>query len=181
MRTSTDVLRSMKRYVSLAFDAAGMPWEVRLESQITHAPLAIVTQTTPITQSNMRFVVQQSMGMRVACYPGPAVDEEAAVLMGGAIDDVLFGALRRGVVGGRPLRVPLYDYDGIGKDSPSTVRESHDFIRLTGVNVQPIFEPEDRTRVTVLCAFTATWFRAGEKPEIDRGPLNTGGVVVSGP
>lgn len=178
MRSSLDVLRSTKRWTALLLPT----YEVRLDSQIVGHPMAVISQTTPITHGGRRFVADLSMGMRIAVYPGPQETEEAAVMAAGGVENTLFMGLRRSVEGSHSLRIPLFDYDGVGADAAASsgARDAWDFIRVSALNVQPLYEPEDRKRVTVLCAFTATWFRAGEQPEIESGALNTGGVVIDG-
>lgn len=168
MRNRNDVLRSIKRYVN-----AGFPdWEVRLDSIIATDPLAIIRSTTPITRTDSRYAVQNSMGVQVVMYPGLVGDEEAAILRAGEIEDRLFEVFNRGEArGGHSLRVPLFDYDGVGKDAAVApdARGDHDFITLTGMSVDVVPEPEDRRLVTTICAFTAQWLRFGHSPVIEQG------------
>jgi len=74
-----------------------------------------------------------------------------------------------------PYRVPLYDYDGVPLDRPSDVRNEHDYLRLTDVQLNRVPDPADEQRIIVVCDFRVSWLR----PTARVAALRAGHVLQS--
>jgi hypothetical protein len=163
VRTATDAIRSVKRYVALSL---GEQWEVRLanEDGTMHYPYAIVANVGPrayrhggSVSGEAAYLVEQTQPITVYAYPEPASTFEAGLLVGDAVGDALWAAFAGGVT---PLRVPLYDYDGVPLDGGSDVRNAHDYLRLTDVQINRVPDSADEHRIIIVCDFRASWRRA---------------------
>jgi hypothetical protein len=161
MRSAYDALRSLQRYFALAMPG----YEVRLEDQIEHAPMCIITRTTPVTgEMQSAMFTDYSFGARAAAYPGPQPSYELAVHAAGQIEAVLLTVLRRGVGAGAPARIPLYDYALVGPDEPAVdgaQRVGQDFLRVSNITSDTLPDPEDMRLRTVVLSFTVGWRAVG--------------------
>src|SRR4051812_48897449 len=166
MRTTTDALRSLKRYVAIAL---GADWEVRLsgEEGAFERPFCRVSAATggrsmPFGPLNTDL----TLPCAVVAYPHAQVDADHALLEGQRVAELLHAAFARGVhedsfrvVGGvgdvtvmraHPARVPLYDYAGVSLDgiASESMRDRRDFMRVANdVSVDVIADPNSETLV----------------------------------
>lgn len=69
---------------------------------------------------------------------------------------------------GAPMRVPLYDYAGLGPMVAATERGYPDYIRLTDFSTGHRQDPEDESKVVVTCELRGTWRRRGRIPDAGR-------------
>jgi hypothetical protein len=75
---------------------------------------------------------------------------------GWAVDEVNSVSYSRG----HPLRVPLWDYDGVAVDDPvdENSRNPHDFMRITNdPSVDVVADPNDDLRYVVAATVTMSW------------------------
>lgn len=155
-RTPIDVMRSLQRYFAEVLPG----WEVRLDDEVQALPFCFLTRTSQVTVgADHAMFTDFSFGARAALYPGPQPTLEAALHEMGRVEAVVLAGLRRGVGLGKPNRIPLYNYDAIAKDAPATAvnRQAQDYIRLGGVTTNPVADPSDQRKQTLLVAFTVTW------------------------
>jgi hypothetical protein len=182
-RTSTDALRSLKRYVALAL---GDPWEVRLsrEEGAFDRPFARVWQvagsTYPLTSGKwLADIVQPFV---VSAYPEPGMTVDESLLAAQAVEEAFFLAFRAGVGDGHPMRVPLYNYTGVALDEPG-VWMPKGFMRVNDLSTQPFPDPDDNLLWTVVCDVRLTWRRLAqtipETPTLTSVPL-TPDVTLGG-
>ena len=185
MRTSEDVLRSLKRYVSVALPA----FEVRLsrEEGAFERPFARVEQGGPgaYATNTGQFLTDITQPFAVYAYPPRGSSPDQALVAAQQVEDALFVAFRVGVtdtttspaIPGRPLRVPLLDYasspigDGTQQDLPG-VWFPQDYVRVIDMSLQPFADPDDNKLWTVSCQVRLAWRRAGAV--IPTGPTLTG-------
>jgi hypothetical protein len=156
MRTPTDAVRSVKRHAAAQL---GPDWEVRLapEDGTMHYPYAIVAAVGPALSTESALNAQVTQPITVYCYPAPAESFEQGLMDGNEVGDELWEAFAGGLT---PLRVPLYDYAGVPLDAPGEVRNEHDYLRLTDVQINRVPDAQDEQRVIVVCDFRASWSRA---------------------
>lgn len=164
MRQPVDALRSVKRHV-----AANLPdWEVRLadDDGSMQYPYALVAFVGPSLSTGNAIIREVTQPLTVYCYPEPAETFEKGLLQAEAVSDELW----RTFVGGlEPLRVPLYDYDGLRSDQGSDTRNEHDYLRLEDVQINRVPDPADDRRIIVVCDFRASWKRSTERLSALRG------------
>lgn len=163
MRSEIDVLRSIKRYVSVVL---GDAWEVRLwaDQGSFAVPFARVVSSggSSVVGGSAAFA-SQSLPVSVYCYLGESETEELAEIAGMGLRERLVSAFRFGGVAneGYPLRVPLYDYDGV--DYPIGVGKrwsDRDFVRVADLNVARVAEDGDGRFVIVVATMQVSWSRA---------------------
>lgn len=64
----------------------------------------------------------------------------------------------------RPMRVPLYRYDGLKLAEPSDERHPSDFMRVSDLSVGHSQDPNDRMLWTVTCEVRMSWRRSISVP-----------------
>jgi hypothetical protein len=163
-----------------AFDESGAPvsspsWEVRFwdEPNAFRFPFARVAEIGPETvlAPNPRYA-DHSQSITVHLYPYPAPDPERAILGARRLKAVLGNAIEFGVARGRPWAIPLWDFGGVRSvgDDPyglygdTESRQRWDFIRVAGLSIDRVPDPEDDRNVAVVLTFRAQWRRVPSVP-----------------
>jgi hypothetical protein len=178
-RTSTDALRSMKRYVAIAL---GDAWEVRLsrEEGAFERPFARVWQvagtTYPLTGG--KWLADMVQPFVISTYPPRGATPDDALLSAQAVENTLYRAFRVGVGDGKPLRVPLCNYTGVPHDQPG-VWNPPVYMRVNDLSTQPFPDPDDNKLWTVVCDVRLAWRRVAYT--IPDSPAFKGVTVASGP
>jgi hypothetical protein len=182
MRTPTDALRSLKKYVAFSL---GDEWEVRFagEEGAFRRPFARVEEA-----SGARYRMTGAMQMEatqpfsILCHIEEREHVDAARLEAARVQGLLVQAFlvgthapsrrertgfavnstqARTVSRGHPLRVPLYDYDGIGVDEAATEddRAPNDFMRVTSDPLIQVIFPDsvEDLRYVVAATVTMSW------------------------
>jgi len=164
MRTSFDVLRSLKRYVAIAL---GEEWEVRLQAEegTFSRPAAIITDAPggqTIDGPRRAMDIVQTFSINAFPVPGPSVMEslEAAA----EVEETLVHAFRVGVGEGKAARVPLYDYDSVPVTDGSTSRNRPDYARILDLSVGRPQSPSDELLFTVTAEVRLGWRRNADVP-----------------
>lgn len=173
MRNEWDALRSVARYVSVAL---GPDWEVRFDDESISFPYARVDVIGGALYAGRAAIYDVTLPLALALYPDPAANVNAEQGLQAAMRamDPLTLAFRRGTGKGRPMRIPLYNYDGLALDQAATEanRQSFDFLRVSDFAAQPLPDPQDRRRVAVNATLRVHWRRVGYDPSTD-GPTAT--------
>lgn len=160
MRTSEDALRSLKRYVSAIL---GDAWEVRTpdDEAAFVRPFARVQFAGPMNMmAGSQFVAEMNRPFTVLAYPPPGETIGDSVLAAARVEDAIFQGFRAGGVGGgRPLRVPLFDYAGVPNTDGSVARFGSDFMRVADLSVNSVGDPENAALWTVVVDIRLRWAR----------------------
>jgi hypothetical protein len=171
-RSITDALRSLKRYVAAAL---GDAWEVRLSAEqgAFERPYARVRQVASATYilTGGRFLADVNQPFEIIAYPLRGDDPEDAILRAQTVEDALFRTFRVGAENGRPLRVPLYNYDGVPLNQPG-MWVPRGFMRVADLSTQPFVDPDDNKLYSVVCDVRLSWRRLAEPTST--GPPMTG-------
>lgn len=159
MRTSQDVLMSVKRYMALAL---GPEWEVRLWSDegSFKPPLARVSESAPTQYDSRRVATDLTQAMQVHCYAHPKDTVSESLRDARAVQEKLTVAVEVGVDLAWPRRIPLYDYQGKGPGEPSSARNTYDFVRVVDFSVNHVQDSDDPTIVVVVADIRVRWSRA---------------------
>jgi hypothetical protein len=172
MRTSTDALRSLKKYVA---ESLGDAWEVRLvgEEGAFRRPFCRVGTTTPGADAAIGArLIEKKQTFNLMAYPVERNKPEDARLEAEAVRDLMSLAFSQGthaasMAPGRyrahPRRVPLYDYDGIALDEPADedTHNDRDHMRVTGdPNFTPVADPEDDLLWVITGTVTLWWTKS---------------------
>lgn len=170
MRKVKDALLSMKIYVA---EVLGPEWDVRLAQDrgevVVGIPLAIVETVADTAFTGSSLYADVSKPMQVSCYPVPPDTAEAAILQAADVEELLHVGFRMvGVGQGRPLRVPLYNWDGIDPTvavaSDPDDRYRSDYLRIDGFSTAQIANAQDQKLIRVIASLTARWRRTGRLP-----------------
>lgn len=180
MRTPTDALRSLKRYVALAlpeFESAIVTDEGRFKRPFVHVQAADNANYPNGTTS--RFLTEVIQPYVIHAYSPKGPEEEDGLLSALEIEERLYQAFKVGIDGeGFSMRVPLYDYDGVGRYDGTGERFFADYMRVTDLSIGHISDPNDRALLTVAVDIRLSWMRtAGTLPG---GPL-VDAVNLTGP
>lgn len=164
MKTSFDVLRSLKRYVAIAL---GEDWEVRLqvEEGTFIRPAAIITDTPggqSIDGPRRAMDIVQTFSINAFALPGATVMDSLAAAS--EVEETLVHAFRVGVGEGKAARVPLYDYDAVPVTDPSTSRNAPDYARILDLSVARVQAPTDELLFTVTVEVRLGWRRNADVP-----------------
>lgn len=167
MRTSLDVLRSLKRYTSIGL---GDDWEVRLlvEEGTFQRPAAQVMEATGQTLSGPNHTFEAIQTFMVHAFPRSHDSVMESLIEAGKAEDQLVRLFRIGVGEGRAARVPLYDYDEIDHTSGSTSRLRQDYARILDLEISRTQSPQDELLFTVSAEVRLGWRRDGRLPSVGR-------------
>lgn len=171
MRTTTDAIRSLKKY---AYAVLGTEWELRLwgEEGKFELPFAYVARAGGATPSGSAYFGQMEAPYAVHCHPVPQDTVEASIIEAERVEQLLINGFRfQGVGLGRPMRVPLYDYAGqVAVEAPASGRldrtgpdsdgynDVHgDYMRITSFGVNLLPDPEDERRIAVVADIRLSW------------------------
>lgn len=186
MRTSTDVLRSLVVYLA---SSLGSEWEVRPadEEGAFDRPFCKLAAATPMSvRPQNTLVMECSQTFAVVCYPVEKESPLEARMEAERVVELLYQAFLIGTHAasygreqntglpdkswrrGHPMRVPLYDFDGIDLYDAVTEleRDPRDFISITE---PPTFGPlegtarseEEETLYVVTGELRCRWIRSG--------------------
>lgn len=163
MRSPWDARRSLQRYVA---EALGPEWEVSLAADRGEFdyPFARVQPAGDATRSGPALYAELSQPMSIQCYPEPQSTAVASEQLAAEVLDALERAFSVGVGKGRPLRVPLYDYDGVAIEQQSYTRDERDFLQVTDFSARSLPDPEEARNVAVVADIRVRWRRAGRLP-----------------
>lgn len=167
MRTSIDVLRSVKRYVA---EALGEDWEVRLlvEEGTFGRPAAQVLEATGQTITGPSHTMDVIQTFVVHAFPVKGDTVMESLLEASAVEDTFVRALRIGIGEGRAARIPLYDYEGVPHDAGSTARAPQDYARILDLEISRTQSPQDELLFTVSAEVRLGWRRDGQIPSSGR-------------
>lgn len=172
MRKPNDAWRSLKRYTALVL---GNTWEVRLwgEEGKFHLPFAYVARVPggTTTEGSAYHGGRVTASFAIHCHPVPGNRVEESILVAGDVEHALnIGFRFQGVDLGRPMRVPLYDYDGIPLGAGSNIRHAlvdpgsdgvngvhGDYMRVASFGTNLLPDPEDDRRIAVVADIRLSW------------------------
>lgn len=170
-RTSTDALRSIQKYAA-EYLPSDFDVTIAIDEDSWERPSALVDWTTPGTYQSPSpkvFDITRSF----AIYAWPVRDQDNVVkskLEAMAVEEMFVGAFQiGGALGGRPRRIPLFDYEGIGFDEGLPAEAELDgYLRLVDLTVEPRKDPGDDSAWTVVVTGRCTWRQLGEgKDELE--------------
>lgn len=162
MRTTQDALRSLARYMSEAFPDFSVGF---FNEEGTFARPAVAVRTTgPTLSSGSRHTVDLIQPTAIYVYPAEEESVEATFAKVMAIEDTLWRTFHVGVSAGRPMRIPLYDYEGVPLEEGSMLRRYPDYLRVVDLSIDRAQAPEDEMKWTVIAEARLTWRRAAEVP-----------------
>jgi hypothetical protein len=155
VRGTADVLRSLKRFVA---EGLGDEWEVRLwdEAGSYDYPFARVRPSTPVAYSGPRLWQNALQSFAVHAYLLPTDDLDAALAGTMQLQDELYDLFASNRY---PLRVPLFDYDGVGLYETTESRHPYDWVRISDLGTEELVSPEDDRLRWVVCTFRGGWGR----------------------
>lgn len=170
-RTKSDAIRSLRRYITHFLDD---DFDVRIESDDTvwERPTCLI-DTAPQVITGGPKVMEIVMPVSIFAYPVEKENGEAAKIEAMRVEDLFVQAFRIGGNGGRPCRIPLFDYDSamepvlndneeeIGQKLPDSV-EPEGMLWLLDFNTDTRRDPEDEKLQTVLVDGRVRWARPGE-------------------
>lgn len=119
MRTSLDVLRSLKRIIALALPG----YEVLFDGEegVAERPMAVVSSVTPpnVASGSPYFALDMVEGFDAYVYPEAGANVQDSRIKAGQVQEVLVQALGAGVIGGeradggigRPHLIAIYDFE----------------------------------------------------------------------
>ena len=159
MRSPYDVLRSLTYYVSLALPDE---WSVveTVEEGVMARPFATVVETPAIRAVTNPRVAEVNKSFNIFAYPEPVTNHPMRGRAEAAkIEEALLDLFSMGLDEGRPLRVPLYDFDSTGPDEMSDQRRAVDFAQVQSLSVNVVQADDDEDLFTVLVEVRLWWTR----------------------
>lgn len=167
MRTSLDILRSLKKYVA---QALGEKWEVRLlvEEGTFGRPAVQVMEATGQTLTGPSHITDVVQTFMIHAFPVKRSTVMESLIEAAEAEDILVRAFRIGIGEGRTARVPIYDYDDVPHDAGSTTRAKQDYARILDLEISRTQSPEDELLFTVSAEVRLGWRRDGRLPSVGR-------------
>lgn len=145
-------------------------------------PFARVDLVTAGGTSGPALYYERTQPMSIECYPVPAADAETALFAATAVLDALERGFRReGIAEGRPVRVPLWDYDGVTLNEAATYRGASDFMSVVDFSPRTLPDPQDPRRCAAIVDVRVSWrIDVDKKALLDRfGHPVEGSRIVS--
>lgn len=184
MRTTTDALRSLKRYTAEILT----DWEVRLaeEQAAFERPFALVGPAGPELYRGSAHTSDVVFPCAINLYPTKGETPEAALMNALDASEWIYQGFRMGVGYGGPLRVPLWNYYGVALNEPATEGlrlagdDDHwhgDYMRVDDLSVSRIRDPDEATLYTVAVDVRLGWRRVGRLPST--GEIPTASLVTA--
>lgn len=162
-RTLEDALRSLARFVWVGL---GEEWEVRLfaDQGTFQVPFARVVSTGPTALDASAYHGSVTAPVAVWCYLGAEETDEGAELAGMRLRERVEALFAWGGEAnqGYPMRVPLFDYEGVPYPGVGVRRGERDFLRVSGLSVMRQADPDDGRFVIVVAEMSLRWTRASE-------------------
>ena len=160
------------------------PWEVALwaERGTFDFPFCRVMLLTGASTSGPALYYEVTQPMAIECYPTPADDPEESIDRATAVQDTLIEGFRgRGVDEGRPLRVPLYDYDLVPvTEGVSQSRNASDYMRVEDFAPRILPSLEDARHQRVVADLRLSWRKSARLEEMPTRGLVAGEPVAGG-
>jgi hypothetical protein len=163
MRGPWDARRSLQRYLA---EVLGRGWDVALEADRGEydPPFVRVVPATDVTRAGPPRWAELTQTFSIECYPKPMETATESEQQAAGVLDQLERAFSLGVGLGRPLRVPLYDFDGVELEQTSYERGDNDYLQVLDFSVRRLPDPEDARNVAVVADVRCRWRRAGRLP-----------------
>ena len=179
MRTTEDCLRSLARYVA---ETMGEDWEVRFaeESGTFTRPFAMVWDAGPEAVTVLTPALSEvSAPFEIHLYPEVEAEPMNSKIRAMRAGDRLLRGFTVGVGLGRPMRMPIYDYEEVPMDEAGFERGHSqvgtggrsvhgDYARVAGLQVGRTADENDERLWTVTCSLRLGWRRSGRLPSSAR-------------
>ena len=173
-RTTTDALRSVKKY---ATEFLPDDYDVRLSVDQGNwdRPSALVDVITPQTIQGGPKTFQVTQAFTLYLWPSRDEDDtDASRLAAYRAEEAVVQAIQvGGQLGGRPRRIPLWDYDDVDLSEPVPEDREDGYLRVVDFGTEVRRDPDDDTAWTVVATVRVTWTRLGEGKEELEGPTVT--------
>lgn len=139
-------------------------WDVRFfhdEGEFEYPVCVVKTVGAPTLVSNQNWY-ELTQAYAVYAYPTPPPSATGtasdAHLVAERVRQLLIDAFAAARVdGARPMRIPLYDYDGTDPATPAFHREQADYMRVVGASVDLQQEPNDPRQTVVVADLRLNW------------------------
>jgi hypothetical protein len=158
MRTSIDILRSLKRYTA---EALGDDWEVRLLSEegTFSRPGAQVMEAGGQATTGPSHTMEHTQSFSIHAFPEPGGTVTQSMIFAAEAEEQLLIAFRVGVGEGRAARLPIYDYTSVPHDAGSTTRGHADYARILDLEIRREQSPSDELLFSVAVEVRLGWRR----------------------
>lgn len=174
-RTSIDARRSIHKYVT-EFLPDDFDVRISIDQEVWERPSAVVQYAGPQALTGGPKVYEATRPFVVYAWPTKDEDVEQSELNALDIEEAFVQTLQiGGVLGGRPRRIPLFDYDGVGRDEAiDPDAELDGYLRVLDCSTDTRRDPDDDRAWTVLMNLRVRWSRLGEPKEELQGPIMEG-------
>jgi hypothetical protein len=159
-RSVEDALRSVKRYTS---EVLGDQWEVRLwadRGEFSYPLATVAAVAAPILTGPASYHYEVVQPMSINCYEAESASPTEGLLAAESLIEKLLRGFRGPGVGlGRPLRIPLFDYTGVGIEDWAAQRHPSDFLRVVEFSPRPLPDALEPKLVSVTVDMRVSWRR----------------------
>jgi hypothetical protein len=163
--TTEDVLRSLKRYVAAILDQGDDVYDVKLNrEEYTDRPMAVVRALGDTLFDGSRHTIDITQPFEVFVYP-PIADADEPItssLKAQRTAQLLAEGFTAGVLPGRAMRVPIWNYDGVAWNAAASGPQVG-FARMEGFSTQVMVDPDDDSVFTVMLNMRLTWRHAADR------------------
>jgi hypothetical protein len=152
---------------AVAHDALADPleWDIRFSHDLGEIvyPAVIVKPVGAAQLTGHALYTDVTQAFVIYAYPRKpneeSVDGSVVQVKAERVRQLLTTALAQTVNrnGAHPMRIPLFDYDGVPADQPSGRREEHDYLRVVDASVDVMPEPTDTRMAVVIADVRLNW------------------------
>ena len=182
-----NALRSLTRYVALALE----DFEVRfaIEEGGFQRPFARVAAATPVhSAAHGARHIELHQAFSITAYPTRGINEESSLLEAARVERLLLVAFARGIdqvsysarsQRAHPMRVPLFDYTGIGLREAATDLDRIGYLRvLDPPALASSADPALDSAFVVTCDLRVGWTESVAPPPTGEIVVGVGATAV---
>lgn len=139
-------------------------WDVRFfhdEGEFEYPVCVIKTVGPAVAAAHVPFV-ELTQSYAIYAYPQPpdagAANASGSQVRAERVRQILITALDASRSNGaKPMRIPLYDYDGVGVGDPAGFRLDSDYLKVVSASVEVMPEPGDPLQAVVVADVRLNW------------------------
>jgi hypothetical protein len=159
----TSQVRSLARYLSLALPDVEVRWGDDLDFA---RPFARVSAATGITSVPIGArCVERKQTYSILVYPTTGLNAESSTMEAARVERLLLTAIAQGIDTtawregqAHPLRIPLFDYSGLGLRDAATEQQRAGWMRVAeSPEFEIVPDPSETGGLAVVCDLRLAW------------------------
>lgn len=176
MSSERNIAMSLRYYIAKHLRAYNGKYDVRMaiEEDAWERPCGVVMPSGPTQATSPHFrIAENNRPFSIYVYPEQGGSPKLAVMEALRVEAVIKAAFQKGGQGGRPMRIPVFDFSAIADEGESILEDDgeggekepdvYQYVRVMDASVDHKADPDDETLQTVFGNFRVKWRDKGEE------------------